>query len=333
MNEVLSNTEIEALLDMFRAEEAHIEEPREEDFKRVAGADVEPVGPVVSRVDLFKPNRLSREHMASLERCGDSAARAIGATTSEKLRLDMNCDCVQVEQLRFGSWLSQLRDSVAIYTLRMPPLEHTALLSISTGLLYAAVDRILGGTGRVADVPSELTSAEYTVADAFVGPCLDHVCKSLELLGDIQWEIDERLSNPSSAQVLGSHEVAVSLYFQVSGESMMGDMRLLLPYAMLESHLDKLSRSRAGGFNLEPGHLRDTVESSMREVDLDLRVCLGEASLAIRDLMALGVGDVVPLNTRVGDSLVAPVAGVPKFNGTVGTRGRRLAFCVQSMIS
>lgn len=332
MSDVLSNVEIEALLDMFRAEEAHIEEPKAEDFSRVAGADVEVEGPVVSKVDLCKPNRLSRDQLSSLERCAESAARAIGATTSEKLRLEVVCDCVAVEQIRFGNWLKQLVDPVAIFVLRLPPLDHTALLSISTSMLYSAVDRILGGTGRVKDVPPDLTSAEYTVADAFVGPCLDHICRSLESVGELSWEIEQRLSNPSAAQILGAHEVAVSLYFQVSGTSLLGDMRMVIPYASLEPHMSGLSRSRVAAFNLEPGEMKDVVASAIGEVDLDMTVQLGEAGLTIRDLMSLAVGDVITLDKRAGDPLLAPVQGIPKFQGTVGRRGRRLAYQVQSVI-
>lgn len=331
-NEVLSNVEIEALLDMFRAEEAHIEQPSEEDFSRVAGADAEPRGPVISRVDLCKPNRLARDHIGALERCGESAARAIGATTSDKLRHDMVCDCVAVEQLRFGNWMSQLSGPVAIYVVRFPPLEQAALLSISTGLLYSAVDRILGGSGNVGNTNNELTAAEYTVADAFVGPALDHICRSLEGLGELSWEIEERFSNPSAAQILGMHEVVVSVYFQVTSELMMGDMRLVLPYAALEPRLGGLAKSRVGSFNLDPGQMRDSIEVAMREVEVDMAVQLGETEMSIRDLMSLGVGDVVPLDTSVGSLLTAPVQGVPKFLGSIGTRGRRLAYRVHSAI-
>ena len=332
MSDVLSNVEIEALLDMFRAEEAHIEEPKAEDFSRVAGADVEIAGPVVSKVDLCKPNRLSREQLASLERCSESAARAIGATTSDKLRLEVVCDCVAVEQIRFGSWLSQLVDPVAIFVLRMPPFEHNAILSISTSMLYSAVDRILGGTGQVKDVPPDLTTAEYTVADAFIGPCLDHICRSLESIGDLSWEIEQRLSNPSAAQILGAHEVAVSLYFQVSGKSLLGDMRMVIPYASLEPHIGGLARSRVASFNLAPGEMRDVVANSIGEVGLNMSVELGGTALSIRDLMSLAVGDVVTLDRRAGDALTAPVEGIPKFKGTVSRRGRRLAYQVQSVI-
>ena len=332
MNEVLTNTEIEALLDMFRAEEAHIESPRAEDFKRVAGADFPSIEPVVSKIDLCKPNRFTREHIASLERCAHDAARAIGATSSEKLRLEIQCECVGVEQQRFETLMNALTGSVSIYVLHLPPLDHLALLSISSGLLYAAVDRILGGSGRVQSVPNELSSAEYTVADAFVTPALDHICRSLEMIGDIDWEIEGRFSNVSSAQILGAHEVAASLYFQVTGDFMLGDMRLVLPHASLEPHLAKLGRSRVSGFNLEPGRMRSAVEGSMKGVDVEFGVQLGEAMLTIQDLMALRVGDVVTLDTRAGDHLVAPVEGVPKFLGRLGRKGRRLAYCVDSEV-
>ena len=59
---------------------------------------------------------------------------------------------------------------------------------------------------------------------------------------------------------------------------------------------------------------------------------LGTARLPMRQLMALKPGDVVPLDRRVGDPLVAPVQGKPKFVGQVGLQGNRMAFQVAGTI-
>ena len=56
------------------------------------------------------------------------------------------------------------------------------------------------------------------------------------------------------------------------------------------------------------------------------------AAKLLRQLLQLGVGDVIPLSTRVGDPLVAPVQGRPKFLGHVGKRGSFAAFKVASIL-
>ena len=99
MKELLSNEEIDALLDMFRSSGAPIAE--DEGGMQEAATEVEES--VVSPVDLLKPNRLSREHMRDLERLFQGSAKQLGAVMTDKLRFDMECDCVAVEQIRFNT--------------------------------------------------------------------------------------------------------------------------------------------------------------------------------------------------------------------------------------
>jgi len=214
----------------------------------------------------------------------------------------------------------------------MPPLDQPVLLSATTGLLYAAVDRILGGSGEIVRVVKEFTAAEYTVADAFIGPCLDCISESLEEIFKLEWEIEGRHSNPAMVQIVPNHDVVLSVYFQASGDSILGDLRLIIPYAALEPFLCKVSHVTSSGFGHEAGSMREAMAKNLEKVQLDLSVRLGEADIPLRNLLALSEGDVIPLNTAVGQDLVAPVQNVPKFSGQLGTRGNRLAFRVGSIL-
>ena len=61
------------------------------------------------------------------------------------------------------------------------------------------------------------------------------------------------------AQVVPSHDVVLAVYFQASGDSLLGDLRMVIPYASLEPYLSKLSHVASSGFGHEPGTMRDTV--------------------------------------------------------------------------
>ncbi|MFT4512145.1 MAG: flagellar motor switch protein FliM, partial [Planctomycetota bacterium] len=163
MNEILSNEEIDTLLDMFRTEggavESEVREP-----EPTMGPMEAPDGRVISHIDLLKPNRLGREQLRGIERYFESAGKLLSATISDKLRLDTRCDCVAVEQLRFSNWLDQLPGPVSIYVVEMAPFSQPCLFTVSTSLLYGAVDRILGGSGKVTKVPKDFTDAEHIVA-------------------------------------------------------------------------------------------------------------------------------------------------------------------------
>jgi len=321
---LLSNEEIDTLLELFRADDPELHEGAE----ALSGAS--PADSVVTRVDLLKPNRLSREQMRSLERHFETAAKALAVTVSDKLRLDIACDCVAVEQMRFQNWNALLSGPAGIFTIDMQPFGPV-LFTVTTQLLYGAVDRILGGSGRVTSAPQDFTAAEYTVADAFVGPCLQRICDSLADIVALTWTIEERCSSPSMAQILAAQEVVLSVHFQVGGEVLLGDLRLAIPYAGLEPHLQAM-RAGPRPQAQQPGALRATIARTLEPVCMKMSVELGDGALALRQLLSLGVGDVIPLRTRVGAPLIAPVQGVPKFAGDVGAVGNRLAFRVGSVL-
>jgi flagellar motor switch protein FliM len=328
VNEILSNEEIDTLLHMFRSEGAAIDA---EQSKLVAAVPVaDKAGRVVSPVDLLKPNRLGREQLRGLERYFESAGKLLSATIGERLRLDTRCDCVAVEQVRFGSWLEQLPGPVAIYVVQMEPFKLPVLLTASTSLLYGAVDRILGGSGKVTRVPKDFTAAEHTVAEALVGPCLDRLCECLAEVVPLKWTIQNRFCNRSMAQILPSQDVVIAVYFQAAGDFLIGDLRLVIPFASLEPLLDRFGRDSVS--RLEPGAMRDQVGASVREMPIDVAVELGGSSIRLRQLLELQAGDVVTLGTRVGEPATVPVMGRTKFTAHLGRIGNRFGVQVADVI-
>ena len=329
MNEILSNEEIDTLLHMFRSEGAALDvdpQPR-----LPAGLTLPVDDRVVAPMDLLKPNRLGREQVRGLERYFESAGKLLSATMSDRLRLDTRCDCVAVEQLRFSTWLEQLPGPVAIYVLEMKPLKLPVLFTASTSLLYGAVDRILGGSGKISRVPKDFTAAEYTVADAMVGPCLDRICESLSEVIKLDWSIQNRFCNPSMAQILPSQDVVLSIYFQAAGDFLIGDLRLVLPFVSVEPILERFTRDSVSG--PEPGSSRQTVEKTVRSVPIELAAELGSARIRLRQLLDLQAGDVIPLDARLGQPAIVPVQGKPKFTAHVGRIGNRLGIQVADVMS
>lgn len=328
MNEILTNEEIDILLQMFRSEGGAVEEPGS-----MASAPAPVVAHddrVISPVDLLKPNRLGREQVRGIERYFESAGKLLSAAISDKLRLDVRCDCVAVEQLRFGTWLEQVPGPVAFYVVEMEPFKQPCLLTASTSLLYGAVDRILGGSGKIGAVPKDFTDAEHTVAEALIQPCLDRICESLADVVALQSKIQGRFCNPSAAQIMPSQDVVMSVYFQVSGEFLIGDLRLTMPFSEIEPLLDRFTRDRHAV--AEQGSLKEAMQQSLQDVSVGVSGQLGEAKIRLRQMLALQPGDVIPLETRIGETAVVPVEGKPKFRAHIGRIGNRIGLQLADVI-
>ncbi len=331
MSELLSNTEIETLLLAFRAEGETLH-----DAVAALERQRQPnqTGPRahVTEVDLLKPNRFARDQVRRVERLLNGAAKGIAASLSDRLRLEVGCDCVAVEQMRFSTWMSLLVDPVAIYMLDLPPLETPVLLTATTDLLHRAVDRVMGGVGRGVAERCELTDAEFAVVDALIGPCLDKLCRALEELGQFAWSIEGRTCNPTTAEIFPGQDVVLAAHLQVSSQPMLGDFRLVVPHSGLAALLETVDPWPGPSQAAKPGAMRAATTRSVRGVPVSLTVELGRLQLQLGRLLSMQPGDVLPLGGRGIESTVAKVQGMPKFRGKVGVRGRQLAFQVVEVV-
>lgn len=331
MSELLTNDEIDALLEIFQSEGLP------EDIAEAAedieyGLAQHSKGENVSEVDLLKPNRFTREHLLVIEHIQEMVARKVGGTISERLRVDAVCDCVAVEQLRFSTWMAQLERPVAVYMLQVEPMGFSAVLSVSSRLLYGAVDCIMGGAGNVDSIPKDLSEAEYCVAESFIQPVLEEIGRGFEEFVQLRMQVVGRSTNPNMAQVLPMGEVVLALHYQLSGNPLFGDIKFAIPFTCLESHLAELERSRFMPTLSNVGAFRDVISETIEEVNMKLSVNLGRTDLKLGDLLSLGVGDVITLRTRPGDLLEIPVQDRPKFMGKVGVQGKRYAVRIHDVL-
>ena len=328
MSELLTNEEIESLMEMVNSDDAEFDSPVT--FEEI-GADAVRHASSVSPIDLLTPNRISSDQLRRLEHMFEDSAKAIGATMSDQLRYPIHCDCVAVDQTRFSNFVPVAADNTAVYVLNAPPLDIPILFYVTKDLLYGWVDRVLGGHGRVDEVPAEFSDAEFAVADGFLTPIFDRLVASMEDLAKMTIEIEDRSTNPSRVHVLPSQDVVLSVHFQAGSDLLLGDLRLGIAYSSIEPFLGSLGATR-GRFSQAPGMMRRTLSKTMQTVGVDVSIELGAAELTLRDLMSMHVGDVIELDQRAADPMIVPVAGIPKFAGRVGTVGSSLGFRIESVL-
>ena len=73
------------------------------------------------------------------------------------------------------------------------------------------------------------------------------------------------------------------------------------------------------------------LEEVVRSVPIEVVVQLGQTKLHVAALAELRVGDVVVLDQRLTDPMIAKVGGCPKFSGWPGRAGSKQAFQIESV--
>lgn len=327
MKELLSNEEIDSLLALFRAESGSAPDAPQGAVHHPKTGDASVA--TASPLDLLKPNRIGRDRMHLVERLLASVAKATGAVLGERLRLDAVCDCVSVEQVRFSSWRRQLEGPIGVWTIAAPPLAAPIVLTMTGDLVRGAVDRLLGGSGRVDRTDDAFTPAEFAVADALVESMVECIAAAFAEVVPLQPRIDTRSANPATVQAMAPADVALCGYFQIGGEVLRGDLRLAFPCHDLEPYLERLARGRAAPAGKDDA---GSMSSVVGDVPLRIGVVLGRTRLRVQALLGLRPGDIVRLERRVHESVEAEVGGITRLRGKIARRGSARVMCVEEVL-
>ena len=138
MGSVLSQEEVDALLQGVTSDEDVSEEDKEE-------YDPEEV---VS-FDLTAQDRIIRGRMPTLEIIHDRFVRLFRLTLSNALRRVVDISVRSTELIKFGEYIKTLPVPTSMNLFRMTPLRGNAMMVFETRLVFTLVEMFFGGSGEV----------------------------------------------------------------------------------------------------------------------------------------------------------------------------------------
>jgi len=184
-----------------------------------------------------------------------------------------------------------------------------------------AVEKILGSAPDSTEA-RRLSSVEAQVLEGLLSIVADGALRSLKLEGS-------NLRVAQSLEGLGTwrdataeadpHRLHIELPFQGPREA--STFHIYIP-APLQA--GAAQDPKAGPVDL-PKHLD--------EVRVDLSVTLGTCEVMLNQLLELEVGDIIPLDARVGDLASLQVEGVPHAGGTLGRVNKQVALRIEQLVN
>ncbi|MFQ3669634.1 MAG: hypothetical protein SNJ61_12215, partial [Fimbriimonadaceae bacterium] len=161
MSEILSQAEIEALLNSLGGDEpvapaasspATNAPPAAAGFGNLMSfapaSKPGSKGAVAYEVyDFRRPDKFSKEQLRTLQMLHETFARLSGSALSAYLRTPVNIDLISLEQVPYEEYLRSINQSV-FTIMSLPPLTGQAVLEIEFSLVFTMIDRLLGGPGK-----------------------------------------------------------------------------------------------------------------------------------------------------------------------------------------
>jgi flagellar motor switch protein FliM len=239
-----------------------------------------------------------------------------------------------VEQGTYDDHTRQVPADTILSIIHMDPLPGRMVLEISPETGFMLVDRLLGGPGRPLAHTRTITDIEVALLKGLITSLVEDIRAGWLNVVDTSPRLAEIVLNAHLAQITFPTDAVMVITFEVKIGDTSGTMTFCLPYTTLEPITPQLNARLVFS---EPTKAQrsdhaQAMQRSLKTVQVPVIAQLGTAGVQIRDLLNLQVGDVLRLDSSVGGGIRIAVGGKPRFIGSPGLRGSRLAVQILAVI-
>lgn len=316
MAEILSQEEIDALLNALDVEEIPEEVTKPKGARRI------------KEYDFKRPDKFSKDQIRTIHMMMEGFARSWSTFLSGKLRSLVHVEIVSIDQLPYEEFIKSTFSPSVIAIISMEPLEGNAIMDISPPVAFSIIERLVGGTGSAMTNVRELTEIEEALMVNVISDALRVLKNSMGDLFQANPLLEGIEYNPQFTQVVPPGDMTLFISFEMRIEDSRGMFGLCLPHMLLEPVLGALSTER---FFRRASQKEDETEDRTQNViqtlgptHLDIRVEIGTAELDIERIIKISPGDIIKLPTRTNDTFKVFIGDDPNphFLARPGTIGR-----------
>ena len=282
--------------------------------------------------DFASQDRIVRGRLPTLEMINERFARYLRTSLFNMLRRSADISVSGVQMLKFSEFVHSLFVPTSLNITRLSPLRGKSLFVLDPKLVFSIVDNFFGGSGRFHSKIEgrDFTPTETRVIQMLLGIAYKDLKSAWQPVMDIEFEYLSSEVNPQFANIVSPSEVVVVTTFNVDLDSGGGDFSICLPYSMLEPIRELLD----AGVQSDRGERDESWELAMREevmgAAVEISSVLGEATLPLRVLAGLQVGDIIPLDVK--DTVEVCAENLPIFRGQLGVHNNSYSIKISEWI-
>ncbi len=359
MAETLSQNEIDALLSALNAQTgpapAESSAPAPTPASLAAGSEPAPrMGggggggslPAAALLEIDKPKKgkiydfkrqtkFSKEQLRTIQMIHEGFTRHLSTYLSTTLRAYAQATIVSVDQLTFEEFIRSIFSPTFITVFHSEKLDGKGIMDMNLNVVFAILDRLLGGNGTPLDTPRQLTEIEGSVMERIMVRVLTLLREAWINVVDLTPRLDFIESNPQFAQIVPPNDMALAIGIEIKIQEVTGLMNLCMPYATVEAIAPKLNAaSWFAAIRKEPLTTNvDLLTKQMQVVSLPIIAELGTATLTLQDLLGLQVGDLILTDRLIKEDLDVRVGNRVKFKARPGILGKKMAIAVTEVVA
>lgn len=322
MADVMSQDEIDKLLNQLSSGELDAEELQETEEKQIR------------EYDFKRPSKFSKEHLRTLEIIFDHYGRLLSTHLPAYLRKSVQVEVMNSEAVTYSEFSNALSNPVLLGIVNFAPLKGNIVIELAANLGYAIVDRMLGGGGTPLDKNRDFTEIELSIIERIFGICVNLLREPWQNVIAIEPHLERIETNSQFAQIISPSEMIAIVTINIKLGDVEGLMNVCLPFICLEDIMDKLNTKYWFSTlqDVDEGDYHELIEGMIERAQIPMKAVLGKSTLPVLDFINLQVGDIIRVDSKVDDELNIYVGNILKFTALPGSASEKYAVKVTSII-
>jgi flagellar motor switch protein FliM len=290
----------------------------------------------IQSYNFWSPDRFSKDQMRAVELVHEDLAERLTTTLPTYLRTSLKPRMVHTEQGRFHDFINDVSPSTLFHLITMAPLPSQIVLTISPNICFMILEQLLGGKIEQKIVERPLTDIDQSLLRGMVENMLNDIKASWSKVVSIEPTLEDSTTNQHWVQMFLGNERVMLITFELTIQNESGTMNVYIPFNTLKPIGNDLnphvwiSGRKEQVIDLDA---RATILESVSKTYIPVSVNLGKAVLTLREIVELGLDDVIPLNTAIDQNLEILISDQRKFLGRIGRINNKLAVRITSAIS
>lgn len=322
MGEVLSQNEIDSLLQALSNGELDMDEMKENGEKQV------------KNYDFARPAKFSKEHLRTMEFIFEHYGRLLSTNLPVYLRKNIQVEVMNSEAQTYSEFSNALSNPVILGVVNMSPLNGNIIIELASNLGYAMVDRMLGGAGLPLEKTRDFSEIELLIIERIMTVCTNLLREPWLNVAELNPRLERIETNSQFAQIISPSEMTAIITINLKMGEVEGLMNVCLPYLTLEDIMDKLNTKYwySAMQNQEEASYVDAIETLISKAPVPMKAVLGNSTISVSDFINLQVGDIIRVDRKVEDELDVFVGNILKFKALPGASGEQYAVRVTSIV-
>lgn len=315
MADILSQSEIDALLSALTSGEVSAEDIR--DSGRTSR---------IRSYDFRRAMRFSKDHIRIISRIHEHFARLMTTHLSGQLRTIVQFQLESVDQVPYDEFIHSIPALTVIELMEFYPLKGKVAVEMNPQIVFAVLDRFMGGVIHGPYRERELTEIEIALLSRVFGSMTTFFAEAWGNVADLNPQLLTIESNPQFMQLATPNETVLVVTLSARVGIATGLVNICLPHATIEPIVPMLRTRRVtNDAQARRDVEQDRLESHMRNLLVDVQVCLGGTELTFEELLDIQVGDVIPLQIPISTPVQVAVENVPTYRASIGRSKDKLA--------